>query len=558
MVGSMSGGVVELPVAVGTVDTTTEEGRAFLQQRLGIFGGWVFFLSFGFWVVGLFVGVMHEGAGAAARSHLLHGPSLLHLAASLALGGVWAVTRYAPLTTRGLRHLDAGGLIVVCTLFAVMGLAIMRESTAASGIESDSQLWIGLYSALLACTNTVITRAIAVPSTAARTLWISAISLAPTVAVTGYHHRTIGTPLALNVILVVNVATWAMVAVAVAWLGSRIIFGLRREVSQVRRLGQYSLEEKIGEGGMGVVYRASHAMLRRPTAIKLLPPEKAGEDSLRRFEREVQLTAQLSHPNTVAIYDYGRTPDGVFYYAMEYLDGVTLERLVGRFGAQPVARAVHVLRQVCRALAEAHDLGLIHRDIKPGNIILTERGGEPDVAKVVDFGLVKSLDPVGSDLTVAATATTLLTGTPMYLSPEAIRTDIEVDARSDLYALGAVGYFLVTGHPVFQGNLVEVCSHHLHTPPVPPSQRAEQEVPDDLERVLLQCLAKEPAHRPQSARALETALARCALPTAWTTARAADWWRDYRAGTHLEAPRPEVTHRTVHVDVADRIASHSG
>lgn len=187
----------------------------------------------------------------------------------------------------------------------------------------------------------------------------------------------------------IYVAAWSAVAVSIATLTSRVIYGLAQRARVATELGQYTLEEKIGEGGMGVVYRARHALLRRPTALKVLPRELAGERSIQRFEREVQLTSALSHPNTIAIYDYGRSPDGVFYYVMEYLDGITLEELVTHDGPQPTGRVVHLLKQVCGALQEAHEVKLIHRDVKPANIVLCVRGGVADYIKVLDFGLVK-------------------------------------------------------------------------------------------------------------------------------------------------------------------------
>jgi serine/threonine-protein kinase len=254
-----------------------------------------------------------------------------------------------------------------------------------------------------------------------------------------------------------------------------VIFGLRRQVREAWQLGQYTLLEKIGEGNMGSVYRASHAMLRRPTAVKLLPPDKAGADQLRRFEREVQLTSLLTHPSTVVVFDYGRTADGVFYYAMEYLEGLDLRAAGAATGAaRRTRRASCVGSQAAR---RAHGVGLIHRDIKPANVILVpERGGERDVAKVVDFGLVKDLDRDAE-----LSRDDMVAGTPHYMSPEVITAPDSVDARSDLYSLGCVGYYLLTGHRVFEGRtVVEVRSHHLHSQPVRRWQYGRQPVPESL------------------------------------------------------------------------------
>jgi serine/threonine-protein kinase len=299
----------------------------------------------------------------------------------------------------------------------------------------------------------------------------------------------------------------------------RHIARLRSQVEAALELGQYTLVERIGEGGMGVVYKARHAMLRRPTAIKLLPPAKSSEALLERFEREVQLTSGLTHPNTIAIYDYGRTADGVLYYVMEYVDGVTLDKLVEAHGPLPSARAVFLLEQVCGALAEAHDRGLVHRDVKPANLMLCVRGGTYDFVKVLDFGLVKRLD-ARSD----GTRPDLVVGTPLYMAPESIRSPGHVDPRSDLYALGAVAYFLVTGEQVFTGrNMLEVCSHHLHAEPVPPSRRSRLPIPSALERLILACLAKDPDARPSSARALVAAL-EAVDGEPWTQEQAREWW----------------------------------
>jgi hypothetical protein len=288
-----------------------------------------------------------------------------------------------------------------------------------------------------------------------------------------------------------------------------------------QKFGQYTLIEQLGRGGMGTVYKARHALLRRFTAVKLLNPEKVSDAAIARFEREVQLTSGLTHPNTVGIYDYGRTPEGVFYYAMEYLEGVNLSELVARYGPLPDARVVYILRQVCASLAEAHAAGLIHRDVKPENILLAERGGERDFVKVLDFGLAK----LASDREINLTQTHTVTGTPLYIAPEAISCPSLVDARADVYAIGAVGYFLLTGRPVFSGSTVEeLCLMQIGATPEPPSARIGAPVNPELEALLLRCLAKSRLARPDDAADILRVLDACALSCRWTSADAAQWW----------------------------------
>jgi serine/threonine protein kinase len=311
-----------------------------------------------------------------------------------------------------------------------------------------------------------------------------------------------------------------------------VVARLRREAQkaaiEAQQIGQYKLERKLGSGGMGVVYMAHHAMLRRPTAVKMLEPDKVNEAALQRFEREVQITSQLNNPNTVAIYDYGRTPEGLFYYAMEFLDGIDLQSLVERYGPQPVSRVIHILEQVCGSLYEAHSLGLVHRDIKPANIMLNRRGGQPDVVKVLDFGLVKALD---EQRQAGLTQQTSLTGTPLYMSPEAIEMPNSVDARSDLYAVGAVGYFLLTGQPVFEAtNVVDLCQKHVAATPIPPSERTRTHIPAELESAILSCLEKSRAKRPQTARDLALLLARSPEAAQWSIEDADAWWGRHERG----------------------------
>ena len=315
-----------------------------------------------------------------------------------------------------------------------------------------------------------------------------------------------------------------------------ILARMRREAQkaaiEAKQLGQYVLDKKLGAGAMGVVYKGHHAMLRRPTAIKMLNVDLVNDASIQRFEREVQITSQLNHPNTVAIYDYGRTPEGVFYYAMEYLDGIDLQQLVDRYGAQPEARVIKILTQMCGSLYEAHSQGLVHRDIKPANVMLNRRGGEPDLVKVLDFGLVKAID----DQKQASASTSGMTGTPLYMSPEAIQFPQSVDARSDIYAVGAVGYFLLTGQPVFTAqSLVELCRQHVAQVPDAPSARLGRPVSSALEDAIMACLEKNGAKRPQTARDLALMIAKAPTAHGWSIDEADGWWgrheRSQDAGT---------------------------
>jgi serine/threonine protein kinase len=347
----------------------------------------------------------------------------------------------------------------------------------------------------------------------------------------------------------------AFLVVQITRRTQRQLARLRQEVIEAKRLGQYTLGEKIGEGGMGQVYRANHALLRRPAAIKLLREGEVNEAAMRRFEREVQLTSELTDPNTIAIFDYGHTPEGVFYYVMEYLDGLDLGTLVERYGPQPPGRVVHILQQVCGALEEAHAHGLVHRDIKPANIILCERGKRPDVVKVLDFGLVKDL---GAD---DRTVEDVVAGTPAYLSPEGIADPDAVGPPSDLYALGAVGYFLLTGTQVFERkSLTAVLAAHLRDYPTPPHERLGAPVPEVLEALILKCLDKDPANRPRSADALRHALDAVELPNAWTENEARIWWTNHRqrepsaevAAAATQLADSHVRGLTVQVVVDDR------
>jgi serine/threonine protein kinase len=518
------------------------EGRALLQDRLVRLARIGFVLNLVFFPLGAVLRTMLGANHGGELSAVIRGSSVFHLGAIVVLLIFWRVLRRGAPSAPILHALDAGMVLSVTGIFTLMGFSgppWMRP-----------EMFV-----LFLVSSFLVLRAALVPSSGTRTAWVSALAFVPLLLGTYFFYRANPRPAPIPTAtgFTAGIAMLALFSVVIATIVSRTVHHLRDRVREAMQLGQYTLDEKIGEGGMGVVWKARHAMLRRPTAIKLLPPERAGEQNLARFEREVQLTSLLTHPNTVAIYDYGRTPNGIFYYAMEYLDGLDLQTLVENDGPQDPARVSQLLVQVCGALQEAHGIGLVHRDIKPANILVCERAGTADVVKVLDFGLVKQLE--GADgLRATQSVVGQIVGTPYYLSPEAITGGDALDGRSDLYALGAMAYFLLTGAPPFTGHtMVEICGHHLHTPVPPPSVRLGRPLPVKLEQLVMACLAKKPEDRPTDAAALREALLRSEAGS-YEQEKALAWWKtrgrplrdrliDKRAQAHASVPPPPHKNR---------------
>jgi eukaryotic-like serine/threonine-protein kinase len=510
----------------------SDGGHTLLQRRLSLYGKVLVLQSIAYWLI--YALIWGPTVGFATSLKHIVSPEVILLTAIYSL--FWVVARGRPRPARTLLITDVVGslLIGVDNVFLMLG---------------DLGTISGVFENLIGFICILLLRALIVPSTVKRTLLCGVLMCAPTIAgvawgASRFEHED------LSAITMIGFSVnWSVISVAFSCVASGVLYGLRREVRDARRLGQYTLTEKLGEGGMGVVYRASHAMLRRPTAIKLLA--QGGGANLSRFEQEVQLLASLNHPNTVTIHDYGRTADGSFYYAMELLDGMDLEKLVVTDGPQSPARVIHILKQVCRGLAEAHDVGLVHRDIKPANIFLCKRWGESDFVKVLDFGLAK--DNAAPD--ASRTADEVVLGTPLYISPEALSGPHRIDVRSDLYSLGAVGYYMLVGSPVFEGSSVlEVCAHHIFTAPPAPSARLGRPLPDDLEAIVLRCLAKAPAERYQTANELWSALMACAGAGQWTSADAQAWWQKRGDATARETVHPKEV-RTVEIDARTRAAA---
>jgi eukaryotic-like serine/threonine-protein kinase len=418
----------------------------------------------------------------------------------------WWLRRSRPRAIRTLRWVEVAVTVWVSVFFAML---MVSDFPSIVPVLEVAPLDLG-YSQAVWMSSLIVSYGLLIPNRWQRTAvmigWM--LGLVVVVDLWCFGQYTIAGPVAATFLG----AQWTVLLAftAYALFGAHRIETATRVARDAVKLGQYVLVERLGAGGMGEVHRAEHRLLRRPCAIKLIRPEHAGNaDVLRRFEREVQTTATLTHPNTIAIFDYGITDDGTFYYVMEYLPGDTLEQLVSRDGPMDAPRAIHVLRQIAGALHEAHNAGLTHRDIKPGNVMLGERGGVADVAKLLDFGLVTAQNATGhdgGDITGSITQVGMVLGTPAYMSPEQCAGDEQPGATSDLYSLGALGYFLVTGQSPFEGRApLQMMLAHMND--APPSARAlRPELPADFDAILQQCLAKRPEDRFSSARALEQAL----------------------------------------------------
>lgn len=489
----------------------------FLQNRARLFS----LINLVSWV--LLVGRELSTAGdayALARVAVFATALVLQLGVTAVVLSPWAgtVRRYSAL---GLVCLGTVAAVIAAVQFLTLRQPQLTGHVFAPGVPTVIGVhyangWALMWFAVIFLDSAVYPRPVR------RTLahGAAAAALAVSVCLAAYGANGALTGADLRVLLV-QTAFWVVLGTALGVICQYRLETLQQQAEKAKRFGQYRLTRKLGAGGMGEVHLAEHLLLKRPSVIKMVRTDRAADPALRtRFEREVKMLATLTHPNTVAVFDYGHTSDGTFYYVMEYLPGHDLERLVETHGPLPPGRAVHLLRQICSALREAHATGLIHRDVKPNNIMVCERGGVPDVAKLLDFGLVQAESGESDRLTMTGS----LLGTPAYMSREQA-AGLPTDHRSDIYSLGATAYFLLTGRPPFPRATVmlTLAAHLTEAPPA-----LGDAVPADLAAVVLRCLAKEPADRFADVRALEEALLACPCGAEWCEAHAAAWWAGHR------------------------------
>ncbi len=487
-----------------------------------------------FFLAGIFPALMSKADRAILFGSVLHWlPATLSIAVALVVAAVVTNSRLSPRA--------AGAMAIVFEIASNYGIAA-AELIQPRGLDFRNATWIGLsWVAVWTLLFTIV-----VPSSPRRSVLaaLAASSSVPVMAAVSF--AAYPPPLLPNALQFFFLFVFPyLLVVVMAYVGARVLFALGDEVRKARELGSYRLLERLGQGGMGEVWRARHRLLARPAAIKLIRPPAAtsiaGSEAASRFEREAQAIASLRSPHTVNLFDFGIADDGTFYYVMELLDGLDVERMVKQFGPMPAARVIHVIRQVCHSLSEAESISLVHRDIKPANIILCRYGEDYDFAKVLDFGIVKMIqepDTAEEALTLAAlTAEHVVQGTPAFIAPEQVLGGLPVDNRADIYATGCLTYWLLTGQLVFTGDTpMQLLVQHAQAMPEPPSARTELPIPKELDSIVLSCLAKDPSDRPQTARELARRLEAVAVDGEWTPELARAWW-----DTHQPAPSRSVS-----------------
>jgi len=504
--------------------------------RLGVFAA----VAVALWTFGL---VMERVARLTALTMPGHFPARAQLievfgiVLAIALLVYARYSRHAPQTKT-----DVGLVAMVLNAFLISMLNTWAMVPTARVFELS---WI---------TVLVLVYAMTAPSTPKKTLAASLVAASMDPAGVWFAHlRGTPVPSVLNTLLIFMPNYSCAV---VATLSARAIHRLGRDIRHAREMGRYQLTELLGHGGMGEVWRAQHRMLARNVAVKLIRPQVLGASTpaeaklmVQRFEREARATAALSSPHTIRVFDFGTTDAGHFYYVMELLAGRDLESLVREFGPVPADRAMYLLRQVCHSLADAHARGLVHRDIKPANIYTCRMGLDYDFVKVLDFGLVKFADRTAMQQTLMTAAHTT-TGTPAYMAPELILGETDIDRRADVYALGCVAYYLLTGQLVFDADTpMKMFLQHVQAKPVPPSERVELRIPPELDALVLACLEKDPNKRPQDAGQLFTMALDCRTCEQWSTERAKTWWEQHL----LELTGP-LTVQEPQVELAARAA----
>jgi eukaryotic-like serine/threonine-protein kinase len=517
----------------GTVAVTGSRGlpRDLIRQAtprlrvLALLYATVFFLS------GFFPALLSAADRAMLFGTLVYWlPGVISIFVALCVAAVVGTPRLSP-----------GGLAAIAVLFEVVssyGIAA-AELLQPRGLDFRNAGWIGLsWVAVWMLLFTIVVPASPRRSVLAALAASSAVPVMAAISLTAYP-----SPMRLNAAQFFFVFIFPyLLVVAMAYVGARVLFSLGNEVRKARELGSYRLLERLGQGGMGEVWRARHRLLARPAAIKLIRPAAAPElvdEAARRFEREAQAIASLRSPHTINLFDFGISDDGTFYYVMELLEGLDAERIVIKFGPMPAERVIHVIRQVCHSLSEAESISLVHRDIKPANIFLCRYGEDYDFVKVLDFGIVKAIhDPVTAETgLIALTAGHVVRGTPAFIAPEQVLGEKAVDHRADIYGIGCLAYWLLTGQLVFTGDTpMKLLMQHAQAIPEPPSTRTELPIPKDLDAIVLACLAKNPSERPQTARDLVRRLEAVTTSGRWTPELAQGWWEKHQPAVTIASP----------------------